>query len=817
MPMHPEPVRTSPGSARLDGPSGRLRYEQVAAVSGRTGMMAFGSILTFLIIMWTFWPVAPHRYLLGVLALLAVMHGLALLGSRTWLSRGPHAVPRWVVAIWVAVASLLAVAWSTIPFVLMPHASADQRQLLIYIFAGFSSSSILMAPLLPAALSFVAITTIGILASMPFADQSVTVQHAILIMLYFLMTCGVLLHQNRDFARRVTNELTLAEQGDIIGLLLRDFEENASDWLWQTDTVLCLQRVSGRLATLLGCDAQDLQDVPVRRLIAENHLIPAGEKHDGDKLSTCLSHREAFRDLQVLVTFGATTRWFSLTGKPVLDAAGRFTGYRGVGSDITAARKSDERIAYLARYDSLTGLPNRTLFQEALDQACATSVPFALMCLDLDGFKSVNDTLGHATGDALLMAVAGRMRGCLREGDVVGRLGGDEFAVLQIRGDARTAGALARRLVEHIAEPYRIDDVPASVGLSIGIALSDGAPADAQALLHGADLALYQSKAEGRGTWHFFEPAMAARAQIRHAMQADLRRAIDGDELLLEFQPILDIVSGEITGAEALVRWLHPRKGRIAPNDFIPIAEESGLILPLGAWVLQRACREAASWEGEARVAVNLSPLQFRDPHLLELVDAALASSGLSPHRLELEITESVFLDAADRTVACLEALRSRGIHIALDDFGTGYSSLSYLRSFPFDKVKIDQSFIRDLSVNDDAIAIVQAIVGMASSLGMYTTGEGVETASQARLLQLTGCSQVQGYLFGRPCSADAIAGIMGGDRPKLAELLGPPAATPTADHVGRLAMEAERLAGARDTRRRRSGGRLAEEAVAAS
>ena len=814
MPMHAEPVRAFPNSARLDGASGRLRYEQVAATASRAGMMACGSILTFLIVMWTFWPVGPHHYLLGLLALLLVMHGLALLGSRIWLSRGPHAVSRRMVLGRVAVASLVAVAWATIPFVLMPHATADQRQLLIYIFAGFSSSSILMAPLLPVALSFVVITTASVLASLQLADQSVTAQNAILIVLYFLTTCGVLLHQSRDFARRVTNELILAEQGDIIGLLLRDFEESASDWLWQTDTALCLQRVSGRLAALLGCGPQDLHDVPVRRLIAENDLVPVGEKHDGDKLSTCLSHRVAFRDLQVLVAFGTTTRWFSLTGKPMLDAAGRFTGYRGVGSDITAARKSDERIAYLARYDSLTGLPNRTLFQEALEQ-------------DLDGFKSVNDTLGHATGDSLLMAVAGRMRGCLREGDVVGRLGGDEFAVLQSRGDARTAEALARRLVEHIAEPYRVDGVPASVGLSIGIALCDGAPADAQALLRGADLALYQSKAEGRGTWHFFEPAMAARAQARHAMQADLRRAIDGDELLLEFQPILDIVSGEITGAEALVRWMHPRNGRIAPNDFIPIAEESGLILPLGAWVLQRACREAATWDGDARVAVNLSPVQFRDPHLLELVDAALAGSGLSPHRLELEITESVFLDAADRTVACLKALRSRGIHIALDDFGTGYSSLSYLRSFPFDKVKIDQSFIRDLSVNDDAIAIVQAIVGMASSLGMYTTGEGVETASQARLLQLTGCSQVQGYLFGRPCSADAIAGIMGGDRPRLAELLGPAAATPAADGADRLVanglvadglvMEVGRLAGARDTRRRDNERRLAEEAVAAS
>ncbi len=816
MPMHPEPVRSRGGSALRDAASARLRYEQVAALTGRTGIMACGSILTFLIIMWTFWPVGLHRYLLGLLVLLLLMHGSALLGSRIWLARTPHAVSKRVAWVRVTLTSLVAIAWSSIPAMLMPSATADQRQLLIYIFAGFSSSSILMAPLLPAALSFVVITTVGILLPMPFLEQSIAAQHAILVVLYFLVTCGVLMHQNRDFARRVTNEIALAEQGDIIGLLLRDFEENASDWLWELDGSLRLHRVSGRLAALLDCDPTELQDMPLGELIARNGLVPVGEKHDGDRLSACLADRTAFRDLQVFVCFGDRTRWFSLTGKPVLDEAGGFAGYRGVGSDITAARRSDERIAYLARYDSLTGLPNRTLFQDTLNQACTRPAPFALMCLDLDGFKSVNDTLGHAMGDALLVAVAARLRGCLREGDVVARLGGDEFAVLQSRGNAQSAGALARRLVEHVAEPYRIGNIPASVGLSIGIALCDGAPADAESLLRGADLALYQSKGDGRGTWHFFEPAMAARAQTRHAMQADLRRAIDGGELFLEFQPILDIVSGEITGAEALVRWLHPQKGRIAPNDFIPIAEESGLILPLGAWVLQRACREAASWDGGARVAVNLSPLQFRDPHLLELVDQALAGSGLPPHRLELEITESVFLDAADKTVACLQALRSRGIHIALDDFGTGYSSLSYLRSFPFDKVKIDQSFIRDLSVNDDAIAIVQAIVGMASSLGMYTTGEGVETASQARLLQLTGCSQVQGYLFGRPCPAEAIAAIMGGDRPKLAELLGPAAATSAADPAGRPVTGAGLLAAARDTRRRDAGRRLAEDAVAA-
>ena len=742
---------------------GHLRYEQVTALAGRSGILACGSIASCLIVLWTFWRSGPHHYMVGLLVFLVAVHSLAVIGSRIWLEKGRQATTQRMVRVRTVITAIIATAWSTVPLVLMPAATMDQRQLLVYIFAGLVSSSILLAPVLPIALLFAGITSLGLLLPMPLLHHTITEQHALLIMLYFVMTCGVVLHQSRDFSRRVLNELTLLEQADIIGLLLRDFEENASDWLWEIDADLRLHRISERQARVLDSTQNRLDGVSLPELIIQDSLLQDGDKHDGIKLLRCLADRLPFRDLRVLALFEGRTYWFSLTGKPVTDNEGVFAGYRGVGSDITAIRKSNERIAYLARYDSLTGLPNRTLFQESLNQACAQATPFVLMCLDLDGFKSVNDTLGHSTGDALLIAVAGRLRSCLRDGDVVARLGGDEFAVLQAGGDATTAAVLAQRLIRRVTEPYQLDKVQTSIGMSIGIIFSADTGTVPEDLLRGADLALYHSKAEGRGTWHMFEPAMAVRAQQRHTLQTDLRHAIDGGELTLDFQPILDIASSQVIGAEALVRWLHPVRGRISPADFIPVAEESGLIVDLGAWVLRRACREAASWANGARVAVNLSPLQFRDPDLLALIDTVLSETGLPPQRLELEITESVFLEAADKTIACLHALRARGIHIALDDFGTGYSSLSYLRSFPFDKVKIDQSFIRDLSMNDDAIAIVQAIVGMASSLGMCTTGEGVETTAQAELLQSTGCSQVQGYLFGRPCSAQAIADIMAG------------------------------------------------------
>ncbi|MGI4942771.1 MAG: putative bifunctional diguanylate cyclase/phosphodiesterase, partial [Janthinobacterium lividum] len=756
----PIPDQSRAGQPQHEVAADRLRTEQITLLARWSGSNALGSIVSCFLVVATFWATASHAYLLTLLLTLAIVHGAAILSSRIWLAKTVRVGTRRMLRVRIVITGIIGTVWATMPIMLMPRATPDQRQLVIYICSGLITASIMLAPLRPAALLLAVISSLGALLPMPLLDQTITPQHAAIVVLYCAMTCATILALNRDFNRRVLNELTLEEQGEIIGLLLRDFEENAGDWLWEVDAELRLHRVSDRLAQLLSSDQATLQGSWLPEWIRQGAEAAGLEEQDAPKLLAALTDRVAFRDLQILIVSGKEQRWFSVTGKPMLDASGTFKGYRGVGSDVTAARRSDKRITYLARYDSLTGLPNRTLFQETLRQACEESTAFALLYLDLDGFKAINDTLGHGMGDALLVAVAGRLRGCLREGDLVARLGGDEFAVLQM-GDAAAADTLAQRLVRQVAEPYTLGGMAASVGLSIGIAMACDAGGRPEDLLKAADLALYHSKTEGRGTWHFFEAEMARRADARHVLQADLRRAIDRNELIVEFQPIIDLLTGNITGAEALVRWMHPERGRISPADFIPIAEESGLIVPLGAWVLRRACGEAATWSGQARVAVNLSPLQFRDPGLLALVDDVLAETGLAPQRLELEITESVFLDAVDTTLACLHALRERGIHIALDDFGTGYSSLSYLRSFPFDKVKIDQSFIRDLSVNEDAIAIVQAIVGMASSLGMRTTGEGVETQSQAQLLQLTGCSQVQGYLFGRPCASGAIASFM--------------------------------------------------------
>ncbi len=419
--------------------------------------------------------------------------------------------------------------------------------------------------------------------------------------------------------------------------------------------------------------------------------------------------------------------------------------------DITDRRKAEAQIAYLAHHDVLTGLPNRVRFREQMDMALGRlprGGSFAVLCLDLDNFKNVNDTLGHPVGDALLTEVGRRLRRCLREGDSIARLGGDEFAIIQVASDARRAEALARRIVNELSEPYEIEGHRVVNGTSIGVALAPGDGSDADQLLRNADMALYRAKADGRNTFRFFELFMDAAAQARRAIEMDLRQALQSGEFEVHYQPLLDARVGRVTGVEALLRWNHPTRGLVPPRAFISVAEEIGLITPIGKWVLHQSCREVASWEGDLRLAVNLSPDQFRNGDVVESVVAALADSGLAPHRLELEITESLLLQNEESTLRTLHRLKSLGVSIAMDDFGTGYGSLSYLRCFPFDKIKIDRSFVQEMGEGGGCEAIVQAIVNLGARLGIATTAEGVETETQLQQLAAVGCSEVQGFLF---------------------------------------------------------------------
>ena len=421
----------------------------------------------------------------------------------------------------------------------------------------------------------------------------------------------------------------------------------------------------------------------------------------------------------------------------------------------------ENRIAHMAFNDALTDLPNRVFFREQLDARLRASVrhgvDLAILCLDLDGLKTVNDTLGHPIGDATLRAVA-RLLGEAADGGFVARLGGDEFAIIVGGvGDSAGARALAQDIVERLAEPLTVEQHQVLIGASIGIAVAPADGADADTLLKNADLALYRARQDGRGAFRFFESALDAEAQARRQIELDLRAAVRNGEFTLDYQPIFAADGGGIVCFEALLRWEHPRDGRISPATFIPVAEETGLIVPIGEWVVQQACRDAARWPSHVRVAVNVSVRQFRAAGLQSVIMQAVAASGIDPRRLELEITESVFLDDAGETLAMLHTLRGIGIRVALDDFGTGYSSLSYLRSFPFDKLKIDKSFVDEIE-EPSAAAIVQSIVALANALGMDTTAEGVEAQAQLDALRAQGCKTIQGFLLGRPMpAADAL------------------------------------------------------------
>ena len=425
----------------------------------------------------------------------------------------------------------------------------------------------------------------------------------------------------------------------------------------------------------------------------------------------------------------------------------------------------EHRIAHLAFHDALTGLPNRLLFREQLETMLARAPRLdeqvAVLCLDLDGFKGVNDTLGHPVGDALLKAV-GEMLSDVASDGTIARLGGDEFAIILPIGEPQRARELAQAILDRMKVPTRVEGHRIACGTSIGIAIGPGDGGDADTMLKNADLALYRAKQDGRGTYSFFEASLDAAARRRRQLELDLREALQAGQFRLNFQPIYDLHADRIGGFEALLRWMHPERGAVSPVEFIPVAEETGLIVPIGEWVMHEACRQAAAWPDHIRLSVNVSPLQFRSTGLASVILQALASSRLSPDRLEVEITESIFLAGSEQTIALLHRLRDMGIRVALDDFGTGYSSLSYLRSFPFDKIKIDRSFVINVARDPSSAAIVHAIVDLASALHMETTAEGVEDEEQFSALKAQGCGNIQGYLFSRPVEAWQVAPLLG-------------------------------------------------------
>ena len=536
-----------------------------------------------------------------------------------------------------------------------------------------------------------------------------------------------------------------------------EFENSGRGWFWETDSLGTLSYVSQQLAEDFHCDPEALLGRQFTDLLSVDHASESSEERK--TLGFHLSARFPFSDVVVRPASEEDVHW-SLSGNPIFDDRGRFLGFRGIGTDLTEQRKSEREITRLARFDSLTGLPNRAMMRQTLDEALRNASirqkGCTLFMIDLDRFKNVNDTLGHPIGDALLRQVADRLKSVMGNHGQVGRLGGDEFqAVLPGTVDIGLLESLARTLIEQVSRTYQIEGHKVMIGASVGIAIGDPGRASADALVRNADLALYAAKAAGRGKHCFYEAAMHSEAAERQLLENDLRQAIERGELSVHYQPIVRTAGEEISGFEALCRWQHPTRGPISPAKFVPLAEEAGLIGKIGEWVLRTALEEAARWPNHVLVAVNLSPLQFNDPHVSEIVAKHLAETGVSPERLELEITEGVFLAEGDSTDETFAKLKKIGVRLSLDDFGTGYSSLGYLKKAPFDKIKIDQSFVRGAaSTTNRNAAIIRAIVTLAETLGMDSCAEGVETHDDLQLIRELGVSMVQGFIFGKPSEA---------------------------------------------------------------
>lgn len=556
-------------------------------------------------------------------------------------------------------------------------------------------------------------------------------------------------------------EARVVDKSEVVSLLLREFEEGEADWLWEIDRTRKLRSVSPRFAFALGREPQDVNGQNFLELISGQQWQSGEFSPSLRELAEQLKNRESFSNLMVKVLIDEQYRWWELSGTPVHDERGAYLGFRGVGSDVTVQRESSEKIAYLARYDTLTSLPNRLMLNEALGEALEGAEKWRSRCaflmVDLDRFKAINDSLGHLIGDQMLAQVADRLRTLIGEKELCGRLGGDEFGVvIPDASDRGRVGELASAIIERLSEPYRVNNQTLYVGASVGSAIGPRDGQTVEELLRNADLALYRAKDEGGSAHCAYEPKLHAVAEERRKLEASLRHALEGEEFRLHFQPVVDAKTEELVSFEALARWHSPEHGQVSPAKFIPIAEDTRLIVPIGKWVLNEACREAAQWPSHIRIAVNVSPEQLLEPDFSSSVVQALAASGLAPQRLEIEVTESIFLRDASVARNALEQVMALGCKVALDDFGTGYSSLGYLRKLSFSTIKVDRMFVQGAAQNSaESLAIIRAVVAMADSLGMTTTAEGVETSQEVDLLRNLGCTKIQGYYFGRPMSAE--------------------------------------------------------------
>jgi len=657
-----------------------------------------------------------------------------------------------------------ALVWVAPMAAFAPFGDASTRLELWAVCAMLMTASAVLLPAVPLGnLMFSAIVGGAALASFLFGQQ----YEMALLSVVFVVVVGLGSVENaRSFLTARIAESAMAEKSEVVSMLLREFEENEADWLWQVDTSRRVRAPSPRFAFALGLSPEGIEGKPFIQLIAgeawETGQFPSS-LHD---LAERLKRRESFSNLLVRVSIGGQLRWWELSGTSKLDENGNFDGFRGVGSDVTEQRESSEKIARMARYDTLTSLPNRMMVTEALGDAMRYADQWRSRCaflmIDLDRFKAVNDTLGHLIGDQLLARVSERLKSVMTDNELCGRLGGDEFAiVIRDVGDNNHVNRVAGTVIELLSRPYEVDHHTLYIGASVGSAIGPRDGSTVETLMRNADLALYRAKEEGGGIHHGYEPTLHQHAEERRKLEFSLRQALEKNEFTLNYQPVVDAQNEGIVSFEALLRWNSADHGAVSPAKFIPLAEDTRLIVPIGEWVLREACREAARWPASIKVAVNVSGEQLLDPSFIPTVVQALSMSGLPAQRLEIEVTESIFVRDATTARTALEQIMSLGCGIALDDFGTGYSSLAYIRNLRFSTIKIDRSFVQGAATgNPESLAIIRAVVAMAESLEMSTTAEGVETEHELDVIRKLGCRKIQGYYFGRPMGAIEARGL---------------------------------------------------------
>jgi len=662
----------------------------------------------------------------------------------------------------IAEAVGLAGIWASLPTWTFAHQGPEAQVVIVLAMASMIIAAVALASVPAAAYAWIATLTVALCCAFWLGNGLLDPLIGATIVVIASVSIFGMSRLTRWTFEQLQVIAKVRTQAESVRLLLKEYEHRGVGWLWQVDAENRVVYISSRMTSLLGRSASQLI----------GHSLPA-TLGGNSALGRTLLDRQPFANLEMELKTRRGTRWISLAGDPIIDMSGQFQGFRGVGSDITEVRRTQERLTNLANMDVLSGLPNRgrvrQLLGEALSGAQAGNVPCAIMFLDLDGFKPVNDTFGHPKGDAVLKSVSQRLVKEAGEVGHVGRMGGDEFAIVIRDAQSRKkVDDLARRIIGAVAEPYHIDKAEIRIGVSIGCAFG---PIDGQSvddLIQKADLALYQAKAQGRGTCCYFSADMQNEAEDRLRLEQDLRQAITLKQFRLDYQPLINAADQSLMGFEALIRWHHPTRGMVSPVEFITLAEETGLIMQLGDWVIDEACRAAASWPDYISVALNLSARQLILPALPNTVAEAIAKYRLKANRIELEVTESVFLGDSEGSLDVLKRLRSLGVGIALDDFGTGYSSLGYLNKAVFHKLKIDGSFVREAAHNRETVAIIQSIVQLAKSFRMTVTAEGVETADDFTRMRDLGVHQIQGYLFGRPMSFERATDLIHGTQTRL-------------------------------------------------